>query len=153
MAYAYSDRLMPPKPILPRASPAHPSEPAQRHSSGARWLFVEERLTELAALPSNWNDDGAPPISVLALEITRQLLALRPPLIRLSELFPSPEGGVLIEYVRGSWDLTVEISADGTLEIFGFEIDGTRKLFPHPYPSLDANFFAALDTAGGPQWL
>ncbi len=152
MAYAYSDRLMPSKPIPPRASPAHHSEPQQSHATGPLWLLVQDRLAELAALPADWNDEGAPPISVLALEITRQLLALRPPLMRLSELFPSPEGGVLMEYVRGSWDLTVEISADGTLEIFGFEIDGTLKLFPHPYPSLNAEFLVALDTAGGPEW-
>lgn len=153
MAYAYSDRLMPSKPIPPRASPARRSEPQRPHSADARWPLVEQRLDELAALPADWNDDGAPPISPLALAVTRQLLAQRPPLIQLGELFPSPEGGVLLEYVRGSWDLTVEVSADGTLEIFGYEIDGTLKLFPDPYPCMNAEFLKALDTAGGPEWL
>jgi hypothetical protein len=153
MAYAYSDRLMPSKSIPPRAPPARPSEQQQTNTVDTQWAAVEERLVELAALPADWNDDGAPPISALALQITRQLLALRPQLIRLSELFPSPDGGVLMEYVRGTWDLTVEVSGDGTLEIFGFEIDGTRKLFPHPYPSMSIEFLDALDTAGGPEWL
>jgi hypothetical protein len=116
------------------------------------YTTAEARLAEMEALSPNWNDDGAPPISGLALQITRQLLALRPPLIRISELFPSPDGGVLMEYVRGSWDLTVEVGADGTLEIYGFEIDGTLKVFPHPYPSMNAVFLDALDTVGGPGW-
>ena len=152
MAYAYSDRLMPSKPIPPRASQAHQSKPQRPHSTDAQWLHVEKRLAELEALPADWNDDGAPPIAALALALTRQLLALRPPLIRLGELFPSPEGGVLVEYVRGAWDLTVEVSPDGTVEIFGFEIDGNLKLFPHPYPSMNAEFLEAFDNAGGPEW-
>jgi hypothetical protein len=152
MAYAYSDRLMPSKPISPRTSPVHQSELQQPGTTDAQWVAVEERLAELATLPADWNDEGAPPISPLALQITRQLLALRPPLIALIQLFPSPEGGVLMEYVRGTWDLSIEVSADGTLEIFGFEIDATLKLFPRPYPSANAEFLDVLDTAGGPAW-
>ncbi|MDH0865737.1 hypothetical protein [Mitsuaria sp. GD03876] len=152
MAYAYSDRLMPSKPKPPLVPPARVVGAQPTHRIDAPWLAVEKRLDELAALPANWNDEGSPPISASALHVTRQLLAHRRPLIGLGVLFPSPDGGVLIEYVRGHWDLTVEINADGSLEIFGFEIGGTLKLYPRPYPSLDAEFLDVLDAMGGPGW-
>lgn len=151
MAYALPDRLMPSKPIPPCGPPAHPGE-AQETPPLPPWAAVEDRLAELAALPADWNDDGAPPISAIALRVTRQLLLVRPLLIGLGDLFPSPDGGVLMEYIRGTWDLTVEVGADGTLEIFGFEIGGTGKLYPKPYPVMDAEFLRALDAAGGPAW-
>ena len=110
MAYALPDRLMPSKPIPPCGPPAHPGE-AQETPPLPPWAAVEDRLAELAALPADWNDDGAPPISAIALRVTRQLLLARPPLVGLGDLFPSPDGGVLMEYIRGTWDLTVEVGA------------------------------------------
>jgi hypothetical protein len=151
MAYALPDRLMPSQPISPSSVPYAEGCP-EAPPSGAPWVAVESRLAELAALPADWNDDGAPPISATALRITRQLFLARPPLIGLGDLFPSPDGGVLLEYIRGTWDLTVEVSANGTLEIFGFEIGGTLRLYPKPYPGINAEFLRALDTAGGPAW-
>lgn len=152
MAYAYSDRLMPSKSNPPRMPQTHVGELSHSFQTDAQWLAVEQRLAELAALPSNWNDDGAPPISASALQVTRQLLAQRRPLIGLSVIFPSPDGGVLIEYVRGVWDLTVEVSPDGSLEIFGFEIGGTLKLYPRPYSHISPEFLDVLDATGGPEW-
>ncbi len=152
MAYTDSVRPMLSRPDPLRLASTRLREMQARSTSDAPWRAVDQRLSELAALPPNWNDEDAPVISPLALNLARQLLSLRPQLTGVSDLFPSPDGGVLIEYVRGSWDLSVEISPTGTLEIFGFEIGGSLKLYPLPYLTISVEFLEVLDGVGGPSW-
>lgn len=152
MGFAYSDRLMQSKPTWPINARAGQGQGPDGSTPRARSQSIDLQLAELAALPHDWNEDGAPPISTLALRLARHLLALRPALAEIGEIHPSPEGGVLIEYVRNRWDLTVEISANGAMEIYGFQIDGTLKLYPVPYPPLGIELLEVLDGVGGPSW-
>ena len=134
-------------------NPAPPSPPGRRApATHAQWTRIDARLSELALLPANWDDHGAAAIGPQCMMTTRQLLLIRPALAEASELFPTVEGGILVEFVHNGWDLTIEVGPTGTLEIYGFQIGGSDQLLPQAYSSLDDLFLKQFDSLGEAKW-
>jgi hypothetical protein len=64
-------------------------------------------ISELAALPENWDGYGAVRIKQPALDVLATMKAI-----------PSTDGGLLIEWTRNGWDVTIGIGPDGTPTCF-----------------------------------
>ncbi len=78
------------------------------------------RLKTLAELPPGWGDSGnEPPISVQALEMARELLsALAISARALPGVFPNEDGGVILEWATPQSVRSIEITAEGSFEMF-----------------------------------
>ena len=88
----------------------------------------EDRLRELRNLNPDWYDEDSVAPTSKALDDAGKILKTIPKLAESTLIFPTPVGGVLFEYECGGWDYSVEIDADGKIEIFGIEIEGTNDL-------------------------
>lgn len=80
------------------------------------------RLTQFASLPSGWDDGEGAQISFVALDAAQMVLrAVEDAEIESPGVFPSPEGGVLIEWANTERVRSLEITADGDFEMFLLE--------------------------------
>lgn len=83
-----------------------------------------ERLTAFAALPTGWDDGGGTQIASIALEGAQMVLrAVSHAQDERPGVFPTSEGGVLVEWARASRVLSVEVLADGSFEMFSLRRD------------------------------
>jgi hypothetical protein len=77
------------------------------------------RLAEFAALRSGWDGGTAEQITSTALDAAQKLLqGIDRAQIERPGVFPTDEGGVLIEWSKTSGVLSIEILADGNFEMF-----------------------------------
>lgn len=82
------------------------------------------RLSEFAALTSRWDGHAAAQISSEALEKAQMVMrAVDRTAIDRPGLFPTHEGGVLIEWASSSGVRSIEILEDGTFEMFSMKPD------------------------------
>lgn len=82
------------------------------------------RLQELAALPTGWDGGDAAQITSSSLDASQKLLqAVDRAQIDPPGVFPTEEGGVLIEWASLSAVSSVEILADGSFELFSMKRD------------------------------
>lgn len=95
--------------------------------SVARFLA---RTDDLSRLPAGWHDKIGVPPSVVCLAAARQFAAERPDLAARARLYPTIEGGLLLEVTYDAWDLDVYFDADGTSLIVGDTPDGGRSWAP-----------------------
>ena len=80
------------------------------------------RLNQLATLPSGWDDGDGAQITFVALDAAQMVLrAVEDAEIERPGVFPSPEGGVLIEWANAERVRSLEITADGGFEMFFLE--------------------------------
>lgn len=83
-----------------------------------------ERLTSFAALPSGWDDGDGAQITSVALEgaqmVLRSVVQMR---VEPPGVFPTSEGGVLIEWAGPTKVLSVEVLPDGSFEMFSLGRD------------------------------
>jgi hypothetical protein len=80
------------------------------------------RLTEFASLPSGWEDGDGEQISSVALDASQMLLrAVDRAQIERPGVFPTAEGGVLVEWAGPARVRSVEIIPDGTFELFSLQ--------------------------------
>ena len=85
--------------------------PRQKVVRSAIYQKQVNRLTELAALPQDWDDDGAPPIDRQVVDNTRQLLkALSDSALSSWVLFPDVNGTLLIKYKAKSASISIGTS-------------------------------------------
>lgn len=143
MAYAISEHLM------PRRTPPSNRQASPKVLAPGRLAHLQSRLNELGDLPPGWDDKGSPPIGMLALSTTRDLLMSHPTIGDRADLFPTAAGGVLVEFLLNGWDLSIEVQPNGTLELYGFEIGTKKEILPTTFPRADSRFDAALDAFGG----
>lgn len=77
------------------------------------------RLTEFAALTVGWDGGEAAQISSVSLEATQMLMRMVDQAgIKRPGVFPTDEGGVLLEWSSASGVRSVEVLDDGTFETF-----------------------------------
>jgi hypothetical protein len=77
------------------------------------------RLTEFASLPPRWDDGEAAQISSVALDASQKLLqAVDAAGVERPGVFPTSDGGVLIEWATPSGVRSVEVLSDGAFEMF-----------------------------------
>jgi hypothetical protein len=80
------------------------------------------RLTGFASLPSGWEDGEGDQISSVALEASQMLLrAVDRARIERPGVFPTADGGVLVEWAGPTRVRSVEITPDGTFELFALQ--------------------------------
>lgn len=80
------------------------------------------RLREFAALRPGWDGGDALQVTSVALEAANKLIErmLRAS-IAMPGIFPTDEGGVLLEWGNSGQVMNVEVLGDGTLEMFSIE--------------------------------
>jgi hypothetical protein len=110
------------------------------------WLRCALRLEELAELKPGWHGDGeGEAISTAARKAADTLLQLRPKFLQAYRIYPTLEGGLLIEFIASGWDLSVEFLPKGEVQIYGIETEGDGELEPVEFPSLNDDFLAEFD--------
>lgn len=110
-----------------------------------RWRerLKELRSTEAPWLPFNEAIDLRP--NLKALEGAEKLLSERPDFAALFRIFPNSEAGLVFEFETKGWDYSIEFLADGSVEIYGIEINGPGELEAMSFKSPDSNFFKKVD--------
>jgi hypothetical protein len=108
-----------------------------------------DRLHEISALKDGWDDEGGRAISQSARDAALAFLHKRPVMSGCYMIFPTRDGGVLFEFEKNGWDLSVEFSADGAVEFFGIEIDGDGELPPTHFDRVDEQFIEQFDKHAG----
>lgn len=104
-----------------------------------------DRLAELKGLQDGWHNGDGRSVSEAAEQAAQRLLDKRPLLAADYFIFPTFTGGLLFEIKQGEWDYSVEIGANGTIEMFGVQIDGPEEMEPVEFASVDEDFLAVFD--------
>lgn len=76
------------------------------------------RLTEFASLPPGWDGGEGAQITSVALDAAQMILRAVDGVAERPGVFPTDEGGVLIEWAGTSGVRSAEVLADGTFELF-----------------------------------
>jgi len=110
------------------------------------WLRCVLRLDELAELKSGWhgNEEGEA-ISMAAREAAESFLHLRSKYLETYRIYPTLEGGVLIEFIASGWDLSVEFLPEGAVQLYGIETNGDGEFEPIEFSGLNDDFLAEFD--------
>ena len=75
---------------------------------------VQQKLAIIAAMPANWDQQGAPRVSRIALQSALDFAKVVPwHLLRRPHIAPTPDGNVQMEWHHGDVSLEVEFGADG----------------------------------------
>ncbi len=104
-----------------------------------------DRVEALGHLAAGWHDGEGRLIDPRALDAANSLLSRRPHLATAYHIYPTTSGGVLFEFDSDGWDLSVEFTPEGALELFGVREDGPGEISPESFESLDQRFLVAFD--------
>lgn len=118
---------------------------------GSELVRCRNRLAELGELKDGWHDGAGTPISEAALATAGILLTKRPSLAEAYKIYPIEQGGVLFEFESNGWDLSVEIASDGTVEMYGVQLEGDDEMEPSAFANLDDAFMREFDDRTGRQ--
>ena len=106
----------------------------------------KRRLEELKALVAGWHDGEGVPISRQAIDSCRSFLARRASFAKDYRIYPTLQGGILVEFIAGAWDLSVEFDPAGGVEFLGVEVEGDREFGPESFSGVDDAFLKLFDT-------
>ncbi|AUW46856.1 hypothetical protein [Rhizobium leguminosarum] len=112
-------------------------------------MKCRERLNELRDYRSGWLDGSGEPPSAAAIKAAETFLAKRPFQAVAYKLFPTPSGGVVFELDVGGWDYSVEFPSDGSVEMYGIEVDGTDEILPERFDAVGDEFLEFFDLRTG----
>lgn len=104
----------------------------------------KERLIQISALEAGWDNGHGDAIQSAAVARAHQFLEKRPALCGAYKVYPTSEGGVLLEFERNGWDYSVEFKADG-VEMYGIEVDGDGEMEPLAFAEMAEDFLAEFD--------
>jgi len=113
--------------------------------SGADLLRCRNRIAELSALSDGWHDGAGRRIADDAVELANRFLSKRPTLSKQYHIYPTEEGGILVEFEANLWDISVEFLPEGGVELYGVQIDGAEELQPVHFSDIDGDFMTAFD--------
>lgn len=103
------------------------------------------RLDEIRAHKSGWLNGGGEAPSGAAIRAAEAFLSKRPFQAAVYKLFPTPTGGVVFELDVAGWDYSVEFSSDGSVEMYGIEVDGPDEITPQKFDGIDERLLALFD--------
>lgn len=109
-------------------------------------IRCNERLNELGDLQNGWHNGEGVSIEKVAIANAKSLLNKRPNLSSFYRIYPTLEGGVLFEFEKKGWDLSVEFKSTNQFEIFGVQLDGNREQVPKLFEDLETEFLQLFDT-------
>ena len=108
-----------------------------------------KRLEELRDYRPGWLDGAGEAPSAAAIKVAEMFLAKRPFQAAAYKVFPTPNGGVLFEFDAGGWDYSVEFPKDGSVEMYGIEINGTDEILPERFEAMSDEFLDFFDARTG----
>jgi hypothetical protein len=106
-------------------------------------------MAALRGLKAGWHDGQGHPIGPTALQAAEILMTARPLFTEAYRLYPTEEGGVLIEFETRGWDLSVEIDASGAVQFYGVEIARGAEIAPRPFDGVSEQFLSVFDEVAG----
>lgn len=109
-----------------------------------------QQIVKLRNLSSGWLDGEGSEISQAAVKIARSVLDQRPDLAGGLGIFPTPEGGINLEFVRNGWDFSIEVLPTGLIEFYGVEVEGDGSLDPVLFDGANEALLVELDSRTGP---
>ena len=112
---------------------------------GASISKCRERLAEIGRLAAGWHDGEASAIATIVIDQANLFVTKRPLFSADFRIYPTLTGGVLFEFIVKGWDYSVEFNSDGTVELYGVEVDGAGELEPITFPSANDAFYEAFD--------
>ncbi|MHC3127514.1 hypothetical protein OB03_09555 [Brevundimonas sp. GN22] len=105
-----------------------------------------EMISSLKNLSSGWLDgERGAVIQDHALEAASLLLDLEVSRSKDIKIYPTENGGVLLEFLHGGWDYSVEINEDRSIEFFGIEVDGSGEFGPSEYAGYSVEFIKEFE--------
>ena len=103
------------------------------------------RLKALTALEAGWHDGEGLAVSKGASELADSFLTKRPIHSSAYRIYPTDGGGLLFEFIRCGWDYSLEFNADGSIEMYGIQVDGPDEMEPEVFEQLNESFFGVFD--------
>lgn len=97
-----------------------------------------ERLEELKKLQKGWLDGEGEPLSVKATALAESFVKVTRNFAHLYRIFPTEEGGVLIDLNRNGWLYSVEFGGDDEIEMRGSDIKGEEWMETSEFPDVDS---------------
>jgi len=107
------------------------------------------RISKLGELTEGWNNGDGVPIRPDAATAAFRLLAARPRLAGRYHIYPTDEGGLLMEFVYEGWDYGIEIGPNGAPAIYGVQLDGPGEFDTRSFGAVSVEFLACLDERTG----
>jgi hypothetical protein len=107
------------------------------------------RLNELREYKAGWLDGSGDAPSAAAIAAAEAFLVKRPFQAAAYKIFPTPAGGVVFELDVEGWDYSVEFPSDGSVEMYGIEVEGPDEIAPQKFGSVDDEFLAFFDRRVG----
>ncbi|MCA3264712.1 MAG: hypothetical protein ING19_01475 [Azospirillum sp.] len=114
-------------------------------TSGPDYQACRARLSELGSIKDGWHNGAGVAVVQIAVDNAAGFLEARPGHAKAYRIYPTEDGGVLIEFEARGWDYSVEFCRDGFVEMFGVEIDGVGELSARRFPGVDDAFLKLFD--------
>ncbi len=104
-----------------------------------------QRLDELSKLRPGWLDGRGDAVEDVALRSAQQFVDARVVLAGAMRIYPNEGAGVLIELEAGRWDMSLEFGSDGSVELYGIELDGDGEMEPERFEDVGEQLLTAFD--------
>lgn len=88
------------------------------------------RLTSLSLLRQGWHDGTGKRVTDQSLQLARDFTKYLVHKKIKPEIFPTEEGGILVDFETASWDYSAEFGNLGSISYWGIEVDGEAELLP-----------------------
>ena len=85
------------------------------------------QLLEFLRLENDWDEDGSPAPSYLSILMALRLLCDLENLWKVASVYPSMDGGVLIEWRQNHWAYSLRLLNDNTLSFYGVDIESDEE--------------------------
>jgi hypothetical protein len=103
------------------------------------------RLAELSRIQAGWLDGSGAAVDAAAVAAAESFLSKRPFLATAYRIYPTMSGGILFEFERNGWDFSVEFNVDGSIEMYGVQINGEGEMQPHNFSLMNDEFISLFD--------
>lgn len=108
-------------------------------------LRSRERLAEIGRLQPGWLDGQCTAIDNAALLSAQEFVQARIMHAGSMKIYPNEGAGILIELEASGWDMSLEFAPNGSVEMYGIEVDGDDELEPQIFPNVGEQLLAAFD--------
>ena len=111
----------------------------------AGMLRSQERFAEIGRLQEGWLDGIGAAIDAAALQSAQKFVHARIVHAASMKIYPNEGAGVLIELEASGWDMSLEFAANGSVQMYGIEVDGDDELEPQAFAYVGEQLLAAFD--------
>jgi hypothetical protein len=111
---------------------------------------LSKRVIEMQQLQVGWGEGSGEKISERALRAALQFINARPDLLSFLHVYPTDDGGVLFEFESGKWDLSVEMTAAGKIELYGVRLDSDEALEPMHFDNINPHLMNQINSRVAP---